>query len=227
MILSPPAGLADDDVMYACITLAVEVAANITPPTGFVAVTNQSVDYNGGCSVLYRKVASGESGSYTFSWVGGSKGTGILLAVLGADTVELEEATPATSSGSGTTPDPPASGTVTEFDYLALAVASSEGKPAVPFSVPPTNYVEEEEVTTSGAGSAAVNCNVSAASRELLGITSEDPGTFTNDAGDDWRAHTILINGVSSPPSVSQPIIDAPRPMGASVGQGKGSSTAY
>lgn len=210
--IAAPTGMANNDVLYAAITLAVSSG----PPalSGWTAVASQGTNYAGGHSAILRKVitdASGEPGTYTFTWTGGSKAVGAIIAVVGADNTTPEAATPTPATGFGANPDPPDSGAVASGDYLAIAVGSSEGKPTPPAWTPPTNYTEESDDTTSGAGSAAANCNASIATRELTSITSENPGTFTAAATDDWVAHTLLINeapsGVPELPHINEAFV--------------------
>ncbi len=202
--ISAPTDMADDDVLYAFLSQASELFS--TPSlSGWSVVSGQDVTHDGGRATILRKVivdASGEPGTYTFTWTGGTRAIGAIVAVVGADTSTPEAATPTPSSGSSANPDPPASGTVSSADYLALVYSSIEGKSRT--HTPPTNYTEESDIGNSGAGSQVLHASGSVASRELTSITAEDPGTFTASATDGWAAFTILVAAPPPPPTDEQ-----------------------
>ena len=99
------------------------------------------------------------------------------------------------TSGNSANPDP---GTVTPTggadDYLWLTFMGVEGEQTSPPTYP-TNYTESQTAADSGAGGAiTTNVRVAGAKRTDLNAASENPGTFTISAADDWRAFTIAVH---------------------------------
>lgn len=104
LALTQPAGLADDDVLYAWLVWSGN--NTITAPAGWTTLLQDAA--GGGTSVsvgLFRKVitdAAGEAASYTFTFGGGSNAcTGQIYAVVGAD--GTEEVGTEVTGGSGAT----------------------------------------------------------------------------------------------------------------------------
>ncbi len=198
ILITKPTDTAEGDVMYALISLAAS--------TGSPALTGWSeleiVTHDGGAARLLEKIAgASEPSDYTFTWTGGSRAVGGIVTVQGNDQTTPTAASPTPATGSGTTPDPPASGTVSLADYLALVFTCLEGKTRT--FTPPSGYNEEWDHGNSGSGSQVAHESQSMASQGLTGITSEDPGTFLSSAGDGWAAFTLLV--AAPPPPASAP----------------------
>jgi hypothetical protein len=152
--------------------------------------------YNGGVDSAggwYWKWAGGsEPSSYSFTIDGSADDlAGAILRIEGVDTVSPVAAHPTGVTGDSSTPNPPASGTVALGDYLAVAMVTLSLD--VTFT-PPTNYDEKADLVGS-SGSPAMATSI--ATRGLVGITSEDPGTFTASGSDPWTTMTALILGMS------------------------------
>ncbi len=198
LLLTKPVGTLENEVMYVLIELAVSTG---TPGlSGWTIVTNQNQTHDGGRTILLRKVAgSGEPTNYTFTWTGGSRASGSIITIIGADTTTPETATPTPATGSTNGPDPPASGTVAIDDYLALACAGQEGKMSY---TPPSGYAEETDVATTGGGAQTTHCGNSMATLGLSDQTDENPGFFLSTRSDGWATFTVLIKPAPELPDV-------------------------
>lgn len=188
--ITKPTNTAENDVMYAFISLAVSTG---TPAlAGWALVTNQNVVHDGGeARILFKVAGASEPADYTFTWTGGSRAVGGIVTVQGNDPVTPTAANPTPATGADANPNPPASGTVAEDDYLVLAFTCIEGKTRT--FTPPSGYNEEWDHANSGAGAQTGHESQSLATLPITAATSEDPGTFTASASDGWAAFTILV----------------------------------
>src|SRR5210317_409322 len=201
-----PSNIAIDDVLIAGVDTARQ-AGTITAPSGWTLLT--SAFHDGGTYDWFYKVAvtlDTAAIDYTFSWSSTSRVAGWIVRISGADPTTPISADTSTT-GSGSTPDPPASGTVSSGDYLAVAHFGIEGKNA-DGATAPTNYTLAQAVETSGGGSQTTHCGVGVASRQLTGITSEDPGTFST-GNDGYAVGTILVKEYVPPNVTVSPAVIA------------------
>jgi hypothetical protein len=109
-----------------------------------------------------------------------------------------------TSTGSGTTPDPPNVDPGSSRDHLSLASVIQEGKGATRFTPPttPGAYTEQTDAGTSGGGAGTGHIGGTIAARAYTG-QAENPGTFTSSTNDGWIAFTVLVRPAAGPISVS------------------------
>ena len=108
--LTAPADIADGNVLLAIVIAGDggdETAPTVTPPTGFTAVTGSPLEISKSDPYAiaincFSKVASGESGNYTFTH-GASDSEGFMYRITGADNTTPINPNPTTNTGSGTT----------------------------------------------------------------------------------------------------------------------------
>jgi hypothetical protein len=142
--------------------------------------------------VMRRIIEDGDPSTFQTSWTDiQSLHIFAAMAIRGADATTPEAATPTGTTGDSDSPDPPASGTVASGDYLAIAYMSMQGKRGP--NSGPTNYTERLDFYTTGGGGPSSHLGMGISTRELTGITSENPGVFTASNGDTWTAGMILV----------------------------------
>jgi hypothetical protein len=122
-----------------------------------------------------------------------------------AGTLATDIIRPAQATGSSTTPDPPASGTVAAKDWLAIAmtVVDLTGTGST-ISAAPTNYTTGAQLQKSASSTTSVGLGVGY--RALSAATSEDPGTFTCTTGQ-WQAITMLVPPYVAPSPPVYPVM--------------------
>lgn len=187
LTLNKPSGTVEGDLLLAW---CVSTAANWLAETGW---NNELSDR----TMFYWKIAgASEPSSYTFdnSSSGGVAGAMIRVSSPNATTPLTAHPTPVSGV------NPPASGTVDNDDYLAVAAvgARAASTAVVPIS-PPTNYTERAD---EGSNTGLAYCGMSIATRDLTGITSEDPGAFTVNAANAGSASWTLLLGPAGPTTV-------------------------
>ncbi len=183
---------AENDILY-MILVQNDVGEDSEPTsTGWDLVTNQDISNDTRLWVLRHVADDSEPSFYTFTWTEpNTLHTGGMVSIRGADTTTPEAATPSGATGDDDSPDPPASGTVASGDYLALAYFGIQGKRGP--NSGPTNYIERIDHYSTGGGPAANHLGMGVSTRELTGITAENPGVFTTNQGDAWFAGMLLI----------------------------------
>jgi len=105
------------------------------------------------------------------------------------------------ATGSSTTPDPttctPTGGAK---DYLWFWFGSWEGEQTLSKTAA-TNYADRADVSTGTAG-AITNNNQHKTGDRQLNAASEDPGSVTISATDDWTAWAVVVHPAAPPPPV-------------------------
>lgn len=183
----------ENDILCVSLSRAAVTAAFDNIPTGFRLARNIAHD-GGDIAFLVKLITAGEPSTYTFDWTGNSRNVGNMFTVLGPDPTNVLAAEPAGATGTGTTPDSPASGTVALGDYLAIAVGGQEGKGATRITAgTPTNYTVREDDGNTGSGGPTGHDSSFVSTRELTAITTEDPGAFTSAVDDGWGTLTFLV----------------------------------
>lgn len=129
-----------------------------------------------------------------------------------APSTDIEVGTAAT--GSSATPDPPNVAWTSGGRLIIPMFAADDDDTSNAFM--PANYAGLRQVrSTTGTSS----CMTSSAFREITGATSENPGTFTMAAVEEWVAGTLAIRGPR--PFIRQP---ARQPNLSWVPRGRGRS---
>lgn len=111
-------------------------------------------------------------------------------------TTDIEVGTAAT--GTSATPDPP-NVTWTNGPRFILAMFGADDDDTSNAFMP-ANYAGLRQVRSA---TGTTSCMTASAFREITGATSENPGTFTMAASEEWAAGTLAIRGVR--PHLRQP----------------------
>jgi len=185
LTINKPSGTVSGDVLVASVAWSDGITPGAWSSSGWTLVAqhdyNLSVDHS--YASFYKVAGGSEPSSYTFSQTAsGAELAGGIIRISGAASVI---AATASATGSNSNPDPPASGTVASGNYLAVVTASGNNST----QTPPTNYTERVDV----AGGAPTAAAASIATRELTGITSENPGTFGVSVVYEWLSTTIMV----------------------------------
>jgi hypothetical protein len=105
-----------------------------------------------------------------------------------------------TATGTSNVPNPPSRAvTGGPKDILAIAAFTGAGELADNDSLVttfPTNYTDGQIEKTGGVGGTNLGGLLGVAARQISAASSEDPGTFTQNASRAWRAQTIVVHGV-------------------------------
>lgn len=162
-----------------------------TTPSGWSdLVKNNTADASDDTTSLFYKIASGSEGStVTVNGTASLKFSSLSWRVTGAHQTTAPNV--ATATGTSSTPDPPSltpsGGTK---DYLWIAIYGIEGTSTL--SSYPANYSSNQITVATSGSTAATNSRSGAAARQL-NASSENPGTFTASASEDWTAVTVAV----------------------------------
>jgi hypothetical protein len=163
---------------------------------------------------------SGAPGNPTFTQSATSRSVWGAYRITGADGA-ITPQVGTTATGTSTTPDPP-SVTVTggPKDILAIACFSITGAVEVAdtdilVTTFPTNYTDGQIEKTGGTTGTNLSGGLGAAARQVSAASSENPGTFTQDASRGWRAQTVVVHPAAAVAAVVPDVNMAPyRPQG-------------
>lgn len=193
--VTKPTNLADNDVLYACLSRDNSDASDaITAPSGWTVLDSAEVDNGTYTCGIYRKVivsAAGEPADYTWSWTSSEKAVAWIIRVTGADTTTPEDVTPSNNSGTSTTPKCLSITTVTA-DTLILAVGGISNKVANNWTAP-AGMTEFFDIVSSGGGGAAAHASAGAAEVNQAGISATGDKDFTVLASKAWAAFLIAV----------------------------------
>lgn len=109
----------------------------------------------------------------------------------GANTTTLADVAAAGAGGSGANPDPPSVTTVTD-NALVIAAASIAQDAATSITAP-SGYTNLLTSTLGGANPGTVGATVMMASKIVAVAGAENPGVFSTNASDVWRAQTFAM----------------------------------
>jgi hypothetical protein len=192
LTLAKPSGLAVGDLM---VMFGMSRAANATSVMSASGWTGPTVDTSTNCGTritpLWKVADSADVAASTFDFSASGLGdhhAGVILRISGAHaTSPFAAAVANVQTDTATTTNPLASGTVASGDYLALTATSRNDNTA--FTEPSTYTLRLDD-----GFDLARDGELGVASKELTGITSEDPGNWTH-ASDANQRHvwTILI----------------------------------
>lgn len=168
-----------------------------TWPAGWTELFDDTSDAsNDVITAAWRKADGTEGATITVTNATAGKDAAIAWQISGAadPTVTAPEFS-TLATGTSANPDP---GSITptggSADYLFLATGGWEGIQTSPPGTFPTNYsLNQVGADTGTGGTATSNCRVAGAGRQLTAST-EDPGTYTISASDDWTAITFAIS---------------------------------
>lgn len=184
--------------LLVCIARCAVVGA-IGWPSGWNELVEDSSDGSDDVSAIAWKAADGSEGGTTFSVTHGTgKSAYIVYSITGAENPATQPPQISTVAvGTSTTPNPtlltPTGGTK---DYLWLWLGCWEGEQTSPPAGNPTDYSATLGASSGTAG--AVTTNVRCASAQHTSTdSSEDAGSWTISASDDWTAWVMAVHPAS------------------------------
>src|SRR5262245_45284966 len=156
----------------------------------------------GGFAIMWY-TGTGVPGNPTFTQSAGSRSQCAAYRITGTSRA-ITPTVGTTATGTSTTPDPP-SATVTggPKDVLVFAAFSITGAVEVAdddtlVTTFPTNYTDGQIEKTGGTVGTNLAGGIGVAAEQLTAASSEDPGTFTQNASRGWRAQTIIVYPATS-----------------------------
>lgn len=173
-------------------------AATISQSSGPTVTEILDENAANGLYAAYRFMQAGDSGNIVLTSSASTRTASGALRISGASrTVAPVIASATSTTGSSTTPDPPATTSpVATRDCLVIAFCGSAGEQADDETYVtnfPANYTGQVEKTCGVAGT-NLGGMIGAASRAVSAMSAaENPGTFTVSENNSWRANTILI----------------------------------
>lgn len=213
-VISLPGAVADDLILI-CMDIG-STSATFNAHGSYTELLDEASA--NGLKVWCRK-ADGTESNPTLVSSASTRSASIALRIGGAiDPGTVQPSLGSTSSGTSTTPDPPASASnaFADADHLVVTFFGQAGEEANDdtwVNSPPTNYGPATPAQIT-AGTAGTNLGglIGLAWRQMriANGASENPGTFSVDVSAAWRAQTILV--YPSYPDV--PGILLPSPVG-------------
>lgn len=198
-VVDLPAGIQAGDIIIVLFRSASSTSASFpNEGTDWTRFVTSTADASDDITIIGRRVADGSEGggTVTITTNNSAKFAAIAWRITGGSTVEAA----GTVTGSSQTPNPgnlaPAAGSK---DYLWLWMGGWEGEQTSPPASNPANYSNVVGANTGTGGQTATNCRVAGASRQNT-AASEDPGSWTLSASDDWCAFTVAVHPVASTP---------------------------
>ena len=192
----PGGGAATDE--YIVIIAKGSVSCTINALANWTEILDEAVA--SGLAVI-RYTGTGVPSNPTFVQSVASRSVWCAYRITGADkSITPEIGT--TATGTSTTPDPPSRAvTGGPKDILALAFFSMTGAVEVAdtdvlVTTFPSNYTSGQVEKTGGTGGTNLSGGLGAAARQVSATSSENPGTFTQNASRGWRANTLVIHPV-------------------------------
>lgn len=205
-----PAGINADETLL----LLLRSAGGDThsTPTGWTALfLNNTADASDDTTSLWwRKADGAEAATVTVNGTASLKFAALAYLIAGAADPAIN--TPAFATlvtGNSTLPDPGAltpPGGSQAYLWIWMGAWEGEQSPSPPTGTP-TNYIDTVGANSLSAGAVATNCQVAAATRNLT-AASENPGSWTISASDQWTATVVAIYPIqpSPPPSAAVPL---------------------
>lgn len=198
-VVNLPTGIVSGETLLVLIRVA--SAGVIDWPAGWTELFDDASDAsNDQTAAAYRKADGTEGATITLSSASAKFAALAWRINAAADPTVTAPQFATLAVGTSANPNPGSlSPTGGAKDYLWLAVGGWEGEQTSPPGTFPASYTLNQIGADSGiAGLVATNCRVAGAGRQLNAAT-EDPGTYTISASDDWTATTIAVH-----PSVAQ-----------------------
>lgn len=203
VILGFPAGLQDGDFMIA-VTTRTDDAGTLAAPAGWTKVAEVDSTLGSDCSLgVFTKVASGESGTVTFSHDDPARQSvgGVIVAYRDLDGTTQLDATTTTDATviDSATAAPPAITTVTnKARVVVIGSVRAYTTEAASFS-PPTGYTERVDYSVTDSRFIIADKEVSTAGTETPGVITAAPGGGTTD----WALATLALRPATTSPTVS------------------------
>lgn len=187
---APAGGILANDILLAVV--AFDQIPTVGWPAGWTEIKEQLTSDQVTVAVAWKRAAGGESGNITVTTSTAQAGGWQVYCIRGAHT-STAPAISTGASGTSANPDPDVldpAGWGAE-DTLWIAAGGSDGDR--PFTAAPTNYTNLQ--SNGWANTAGAFCG---SARRALNAASEDPGTFTISASENWVAYTVAIRPAPS-----------------------------
>lgn len=191
----PSGGVATDE--YIVIIAKGSVSCTINALTGWTELLDEAVA--AGLAII-RYTGAGVPSNPTFVQSVASRSVWCAYRITGAnESIAPEVGT--TATGTSNVPNPPSRAvTGGPKDILAIACfaagASEVADTNTLVTTFPTNYTLGQVEKTGGTLGTNLAGLLGAAARQVSAVSSEDPGTFTQNASRAWRANTIVFHPV-------------------------------
>lgn len=206
----PGGGVAGD--IYVAI-IRTPTAVSSIGVAGFTALSElRGADASDDNQQLFVRAADGTEGATVNVTLGtAARMAALCYLVTGGDTVsiftETGSAFESLASGTSATPDSPNyapyGGTTTfdQHDTLWLSLGGIEGAPTI--TTGPSGYSNSTIIANTGTTGNG-QCAVYGASKQATAATSENPGSWTLSASNDWMAWTVAVYTAAPHVYVSQ-----------------------
>lgn len=210
-VVNLPTGIVSGDLLIVLFRTAIGTAG-VGWPTGWTELVESTADASDDAIAIGYRLADGTEGATITLTTSSAKFAAVAYRISGAE----EPATQAPQNsaavtGTSATPDPGSlSPTGGAKDYLWLWMGGWEAEQTSPPAGNPTNYTNPIGANSGTAGVIATNCRVASAIRSLNAVT-EDPGSWTISASDDWTAFTVAVHPSSVPTISTATMADADR----------------
>lgn len=203
--LTYPTNLASGDLILAFVATDGNTTTTPSWPAGWVSTA--TTDSNTATTLIVaKKLSAGtETGNFTLTLPASEQGGWRIFRITGwgADlgttfdnTSTSKDVVIASTSGASTTPNPPSLDPDPWGTEDVLWVAAMAADTSRTISTFPTNYTTTSSDVSGGATGATL-----ATSFRNVNAASEDPGTYTISASDDWVAATVAIASVGASPN--------------------------
>jgi hypothetical protein len=170
LVITPPASLADNDVMIAVICVNVDTTA-ITAPAGWTLIRSLNTTFTARAS-LYRKLAASESGSYTWTFDSSQRSAGAIAAFTGVNTISIVDVENGQTGGG--TANAVAPTITTTLDNDMLVYAGADDSSTVATWTPPTGMAEAAD------SNSAQSVEIAYVLQAVAGATGTKTGVCTN-----------------------------------------------
>lgn len=185
-----PSGAVAGDLIIVNGVLDSTVASS--PSAGWATLVDTTVSTTNRCLVYARVLDGSGSDTLTITLTANTNDFAfqshrVVRHGVVSPSTHIEVATPATNTSSAT-PDPPSHSWASGNRFVMCGYGADDDDTSNAFM--PANYAGLR-LTRSATGTSS--CSTGSAYREIRGATSENPGTFTMAAAEEWVAWTISI----------------------------------
>lgn len=194
-----PATISSGDALLAIVrNNAGSAGTGFTFPAGWTEIyEGDSADGSDDLHTIAWREADGTEGAtinVSFDGGGSVKYAGLILRITGAVTLTNKAPDINTSvTGTTATPDPGNNApTCGSKDYLWVWMGGWEGEQTSPPTGNPTSYTGAQGANSGTASTVPTNMRVAISTRQLT-AASEDPGSWTISAADNWTAHVVAV----------------------------------
>ncbi|MGK2898599.1 MAG: hypothetical protein ACSLE9_07910 [Burkholderiaceae bacterium] len=211
VVITKPSGVADGDVLVACVSIRAANTSAWSAPDGTWTSLGEISDGDEVTSEVFWKPitnAAGEAASYTFTYGAGGKTSGGIIRVSGADTAAPVDGAIGTGAGEASTTNTITASEVTTSgpDRLLLFFGATRFNTAT--WTMPTGFDTEWWDVASTGGAASSNSTSMAATDTQASAGGSGTKTATySGANDAWTAILIAIKEPAAPLATKPTII--------------------